>query len=283
MDFTNQINNESEKPHLQYSRQVPNATRNVLTKIFKFKNSSGDTTDSLPAAMADASSNSDLSAAGASDCPSSPRPTHASISDGSEGSDADIEESSRAVSLSPPDSVPDTQGAHVEGSQYPHPGLIFGNHGPPPGLTGANHQAVHQETAENQRPLQNQALGTQGFRRLPPPPGFGTSFGNRRYPSGFRPPVMFEKCFSLASTRIVSQSSSHLMLCTRSCHSQAHSTIIRFIAIDAAAARTLAGSTAAVMTLMPGSSSLYGMATRYVWGCFFDKDSISWEEVPART
>lgn len=175
----------------QYSLHVPSAVRNVLTKISKLKNTAAS---GLRAAMAGASSNPDPSAANPSACPASPRPAHASISKGSGGNGAKVEQSAQMNPLPPPGSVPGTHDAHVEANQHPHPGLIFGNYRPPPSLSGVIHQA-----------------GNQMPRRLPPPPGFGPPFGNRRYPPGFRPPVMFEKCFSLASTRIVSCPSSHML------------------------------------------------------------------------
>lgn len=74
---------------------------------------------------------------------------------------------------------------------------------------------------------------------------------------------MYEKCFSLASTRIVSLLAHWVPLETFTALTQVHSTTIRFIVTDVAGAQILAGSTAAVMTLTPGSLSLSKMATRY--------------------
>lgn len=204
MGSSDQNDKQDEEAHPQYSRQFSNAIRNVLTKISKLKNTVGTTTGDSQAAMVAGPSNSDPSAANTSNDPASPRPAHISTFDGSGGNATNADESAQPPPTPPPDPVVDAQGAHVEDNQHPHPGLIFGNYGPPPGFTSANLQAEHQATAGNQHPQPGQVLGTRGFRRLPPPPGFGPPFGNRRYPPGFRPPVMFEKCFSLASTRIVS-------------------------------------------------------------------------------
>lgn len=232
----------------QRALHVPNAMRNLLIKISKLKNIGHTAASGLHAAMVGAFSNPDPSAANTPGCPASPRPVHATISDGSRGNGDNIEQSSQTAPLSPPGSVLGTDGTQDEGSQHPHPSLIFGNYGPPPGIAGVVHQA-----------------GNQSPRRLSPPPGFGPPFGSRRYPPGFRPPVMFEKCFSLASTRIVSCPCSHMLKALdMNVSSQLSSTTTHFLAIDAAVARILAGSTAAVITLTPDCLSLSKTVTRYV-------------------
>lgn len=205
MGFPNQSSHNDEKADPQLSGHVLIAIRNVLTKISKLKNTSSTTSGSSRTAMVGAC-NTDHAAANTSGCPASPRPAHASTFDGSGDDGANVDGSSHTTILPLPGTLQGTQGARGEGNQHPHPALIFGNHGPPPGLKGANGQPGLHAAARNQYFPKGQSVGTRGFRRLPPPPGFGPSFGNRQYPPGFRPPVMFEKCFSLASTRIVSLS-----------------------------------------------------------------------------
>lgn len=194
MGFPNQSNHNDETADPRISSHVSVAIRNMLTKISKLKNTSSTTTASSRAAMVGASRNTNHAAANTSDCPASPRPAHASTFDGSGDDGTNVDGSSQTTNFSLPGTLQDTQGTHGEDNQHPHSSLTFGNHGPPPGLESGNDQ--HSPKGRN--------VGTQGFRRLPPPPGFGPSFGTRQYPPGFRPPVMFEKCFSLASTRIVS-------------------------------------------------------------------------------
>lgn len=250
MDSSDQNDRQDGKSRTRSPRHGSNAVRDVLTTVAKLNNIGRSTAAILRASTVGGSNDSDPSAAKTADCPASPRPAHTSTFQGPGEDDTRVEASSQTIPLSPPGPLPVTQGAHVQDSQYPPPGLVFGNRGPPPGFSAANQQQI-----DNFGPL--------GFRGLPPPPGFGPSFGNRLYSPVFRPPMMFEKCFSLAATRVVSISIPSRL----TCYSQSRSTTTDYFAIDAVEARTWAGSIAAVMTLMPGSLSLSRMETRYVRNC----------------